>query len=104
MKGHLEQHDHTLDTLGIAGFTYADLYDASRLRDLTLVFDRSAQEKDPDLFEAFQTYRNCLGAGMAPEHISDILVKMAPLVGEFVAWLFHVEAERARQIDRKSVV
>ncbi len=97
MKGHLE-NNNPLTTLGIAGFNYADLYDPSRLRDLTLIFDRASQEKDPDLFEEFQTYRNCGGAGMSPEHISELLVKMAPLVGEFVAWLFHVESSRCEQM------
>jgi len=99
MNGHLEKHDAALTELGIAGFSYADLYEPSRLRDLTLAFDRCAQEKNPDLFEAFQTYRNCGGEGMAPEHISDLLVRMAPLVGEFVAGLFGVEAARAGQMD-----
>jgi len=99
MKGHLEKHDDTLDELGIAGFTYAELYDPSRLRDLTLAFDRDAQEKDPDLFEAFQTYRNCHGDGLPPERISDLLVQMAPLVGGFVAKLFHAESARNQQIE-----
>ena len=97
MKGHFEKHNE-LTTLGIAGFSYADLYDPSRLRDLTLVFDRASQEKDPDLFEAFQTYRNCYGEGMSPVRISDLLVKMAPMVGEFVAWLFNVESSRCEQM------
>ena len=97
MKVHLEKHDN-LATLGIAGFSYADLYEPSRLRDLTLVFDRAVQEKDPDLFEEFQTYRNCRGEGMSPAHISDLLVKMAPMVGEFIAWLFHVESSRCGQM------
>ena len=97
MIGHLEKNEK-LETLGIAGFTYADLYEPSRLRDLTLIFDRASQEKDPDLFEEFQTYRNCRGEGMAPEHVSDLLVKMAPLVGEFIAWLFNVESSRCEQM------
>jgi len=99
MKGHLEKNDDNLETLGIGGFTYADLYEPSRLRDLTLAFDRDAQGQDPDLFEAFQTYRNCQGEGLSPERVSDLLVKMAPLVGEFVAKLFNVEATRAKQME-----
>jgi NADPH-dependent glutamate synthase beta subunit-like oxidoreductase/NAD(P)H-flavin reductase len=90
------QHD-TLTELGIAGFRYADLYNPSRLRDLTLAFDRHAQAQNPDLFEAFQAYRACRGDGMAPEQVSDLLVKMAPFVGEFVAKLFGVEAEWTAQ-------
>ena len=97
MNGHLPKHDDILAELGIAGFSYADLYEPSRLRDLTLAFDRSAQQKDPDLFEAFQTYRNCRGEGMAAEHISGLLVNMAPLVGAFVAELFKVETLRNAQ-------
>jgi hypothetical protein len=36
---------HTL-TLGIPGFTYADLYDAARLTDLLDVFDGSIKKHD----------------------------------------------------------
>ena len=88
--------DHNL-TLGIQGFSYADLYKPSRLADLINVFDSNLNERDPGLHSEYQTYKNTLGKEMTPQAISDLLVRLAPRVGEFVARLFHVEAEHASQ-------
>ncbi|MBI4006200.1 MAG: pyridine nucleotide-disulfide oxidoreductase [Gammaproteobacteria bacterium] len=84
-------------TLGIPGFTYADLYQPSRLHDLLHAFDISVKQIDPALFAGYQAYRNCLGEGMAPQAISDLLVRMAPLIGQFIARLFQIEGEHAAQ-------
>jgi NADPH-dependent glutamate synthase beta subunit-like oxidoreductase/NAD(P)H-flavin reductase len=80
--------------LGIPGFTYADLYQPARLQALLERFDESVRIAQPELFAAFQAYRACGGEGMPPEQISDLLVRMAPQVGAFVARLFQVERER----------
>ena len=84
--------------LGISGFRYADLYDPKRLKDLLAVFEQDVNEQDPALFAEFESYRASQGQGMKPEAISDLLVRMAPYVGAFVARLFDVSAERERQI------
>ncbi|MGR9116403.1 MAG: pyridine nucleotide-disulfide oxidoreductase [Gammaproteobacteria bacterium] len=96
---HQENNDTSL-TLGIPGFEYADLYDPGRLSELLAVFDRSVQHQDSRLFGEFERYRSCQGEGMNPVEISELLVKMAPLVGKFVAHLFNVDAIRTQQIDR----
>ncbi|MDD5035888.1 MAG: hypothetical protein PHE55_14155, partial [Methylococcaceae bacterium] len=96
-KEQFESYDAIHPSLGLPGFAYGDLYSPSRLRDLTLAFDRETQRQDPALFGEFQVYRQCQGEGMSPEAISDLLVRMAPWVGEFVARLFQVESTRARQ-------
>ncbi|MGR9101344.1 MAG: pyridine nucleotide-disulfide oxidoreductase, partial [Gammaproteobacteria bacterium] len=83
--------------LGIPGFSYPDLHDPHRLRDLTAVFDRGVEQADKDLFAAFQAYRACAGEDMAPERISELLVEMAPHVGHFIARLFNIEAAHAEQ-------
>ena len=93
---HQIAEDHNL-TLGIQGFSYADLYKPARLADLLNIFDATLKELDSGLFAEYQAYKITLGKEMAPQAISDLLVRLAPLVGEFVARLFHVEAERARQ-------
>ncbi|SMF95846.1 NADPH-dependent glutamate synthase beta chain [Methylomagnum ishizawai] len=85
-------------TLGLPGYTYADLYDPARLAALSADFDAQVQAGQPELFAEFAQYRASHGAGMKPEQISDLLVRMAPEVGGFVARLFGVEAERAAQI------
>ncbi|MDV3243243.1 MAG: pyridine nucleotide-disulfide oxidoreductase, partial [Methylocaldum sp.] len=86
-------------TLGISGFNYADLYEPERLKDLSDVFDATVRNHDPALFAEFERYRACQGEGMPPEKISDVLVKMAPYVGTFVARLFGVSSERDTQIQ-----
>lgn len=83
--------------LGIAGFEYGDLYDPSRLAELLGLFDRSVHHHDPELFAEYERYRVGQGQDMDPAHISELLVKMAPLVGQFVAHLFNVEENRAQQ-------
>jgi NADPH-dependent glutamate synthase beta subunit-like oxidoreductase/NAD(P)H-flavin reductase len=83
--------------LGISGYTYADLHQPLRLRDLQKTFEDSVQQHDEDLFTEFQKYQSCQGENMPPQIISDLLVRMAPYVGKFVATLFQVEDEVAAQ-------
>jgi NADPH-dependent glutamate synthase beta subunit-like oxidoreductase/NAD(P)H-flavin reductase len=89
--------DSTLN-LGLPGYTYADLYNAARLHDLTAAFDAEVKAAHPELFAEFEQYRACRGEGMKPEAVSGLLVRMAPEVGGFVARLFGVEDQRAAQI------
>jgi NADPH-dependent glutamate synthase beta subunit-like oxidoreductase/NAD(P)H-flavin reductase len=90
----MDQNDFTL---GIPGFTYPDLYDARRLNDLLEAFDASVKRHAPELFEKFTAYRQCQGEGMAVEAVSDLLVRMGPYVGRFVATLFGVEEAHQAQ-------
>jgi NADPH-dependent glutamate synthase beta subunit-like oxidoreductase/NAD(P)H-flavin reductase len=85
--------------LGLPGYSYPDLYDPARLDDLTAAFDAEVQSVNPELYAAFERYRACQGVGMKPEDVSDVLVRMAPELGGFVARLFGVEADRSRQIE-----
>ena len=50
--------------LGIDGFTYADLYDAAKLRDLLDAFDRWFAETAPGPRAQFEAYRASKGEGM----------------------------------------
>ncbi|HWP00918.1 MAG TPA: FAD-dependent oxidoreductase [Methylococcus sp.] len=87
----------TLD-LGIPGFTYRDLHEPERLKDLLATFDAWLRERDSELFVAFQQYRESEGKEMSPEAVSDLLVRVAPHVGAFLARLFRVEAVREAQM------
>ena len=83
--------------LGIPGFTYADLYNSERLKDLLEVFDASVQHHDAGLYDKFAAYRKNQGEGLKPEEISDLLVNMGPYVGQFVAKLFNVSEQHQSQ-------
>jgi len=87
-------------TLGIAGFSYADLYNTNRLNDLLTTFDESLKYHDADLFDAYLSYRNTKGENLSPEQQSQLLVQVAPYVGKFVAKLFNVENEHQAQKSR----
>jgi NADPH-dependent glutamate synthase beta subunit-like oxidoreductase/NAD(P)H-flavin reductase len=74
--------------LGIAGFTYGDLYQPERLKAL---FDRWHEElsaHDGPLAARYDAYRG--GAELSPQELSDLLVTLAPTVSRFVARLFDV--------------
>lgn len=81
-------------TLGIPGFTYADLFDARRLDALMQHFEAEVGEQAPEVLARFSQYRQCRGEGMSPEAVSEALTEMAPFVGAFLARLFDVEGER----------
>ncbi len=83
--------------LGFEGFDYADLHEPAQLAALLDVFDREAAANHPKLFKEFNNYRENHGADLTPEQISDLLVRMAPLVGDFVARLFNVTDVRSAQ-------
>jgi hypothetical protein len=85
--------------LGIDGFSYADLYDAAKLRELLDVFDRWFGETAPGPRAQFEAYRSSKGAGMTPLQRSEALIAAAPFVGRFVGKLFGVEEELERFRD-----
>ena len=77
--------------LGIAGFTYADLHVAARLRDLDEVFCRQVAAADPAFWAEWDTYRADPDAPRTPQQKSELIVRMAPHVSRFIATLFKVE-------------
>src|SRR5262245_57592980 len=84
-------------TLGISGFRYEDLHEPEGLRRLHETFVGELAARHADLHREYRDYRTSLGEGMAPTAVSDLLVRLAPHVGEFVARLFGVAAVRERQ-------
>ena len=84
-------------TLGIAGFRYEDLSKPEGLKRLHDTFVAELAATFAGLHREYQDYRSCLGEGMTPVAVSDLLVRLAPRVGEFVARLFGVSAERECQ-------
>ncbi len=72
--------------LGIDGFTFADLYQPRRLRDLHAAFWRHADGADPGLRAAFEA-----SATASPGEESEILIRTSAVLGAFVARLFAIE-------------
>ncbi|HEX8163280.1 MAG TPA: FAD-dependent oxidoreductase [Pyrinomonadaceae bacterium] len=81
--------------LGIDGFTYRDLYDPARLRELTARFQAELEREDAALHAALAEYTRARGANLKGTRAeSDLLVAAAPHLSRFVARLFRAEAER----------
>ena len=56
--------DATALKLGIPGFSYADLYEPAKLKELADLFDAEVKKADPELFAAFDAYRKKKGEGL----------------------------------------
>jgi len=61
------------------------------------VFDASVARHDSQLHSEFDAYRQNQGEGLSAEQISDLLVRMGPYVGQFVAKLFNVSEQHQDQ-------
>ena len=96
---------NTIVKLGIDGFQYADLYDYARLQDLAGAFDTFLQQREPDLFKRFDSYRIGVQSGIAaggltgPEE-SALLIAAGRELGIFVAQLFGTEAGVGSLVNR----
>jgi NADPH-dependent glutamate synthase beta subunit-like oxidoreductase/NAD(P)H-flavin reductase len=86
--------------LGIADFTYADLYRPERLATLAEIFYLALEDEDGELAGAFSRYRGNRGVGWSERDESNLLVRVAPHLGAFVARLFGVEREREASMSR----
>jgi NADPH-dependent glutamate synthase beta subunit-like oxidoreductase/NAD(P)H-flavin reductase len=91
--------------LGIDGFTYHDLYDYERLKELALAFDRFVDEQDAELFTRFDTYRHKVqsgepNGGLSEPEESAVLIGVARFQAAFVTQLFHIEPNVTAQHAR----
>ena len=82
--------------LGVPGYSYSDLYDPLRLKDLFTDFKRSLEQTNSEIYAEYLAYHDCQGEGMSPEAISDVLVKTSPFVSDFISRLFQVETEQKK--------
>ena len=86
--------------LGIDGFSYSDLYDDSRLHDLSSAFDKYLAEHDAALFARFDAYRASAqkgtpNGGLTPPEESALLIDAGAVLGRFVARMFGIESGAA---------
>ena len=81
--------------LNIRGFSYADLYEPTRLRELAEAFYNELESENPVLHTALMQYIAARGAGYEQKIESKILTDAAPYLSDFIARLFNIEPERA---------
>ena len=76
-------------SLGIAGFTFADLYEPRRLSDLHRAFWNFAADRDPDIAARFATLDD---ASLPAPQVSERLIEVAAILGDFMAVLFDIQS------------
>src|SRR6185436_1135526 len=82
-------------TLGVPGYTFADLHDPEQLSSLYERFCEEAAAADPDLWRDWDAYRQAPDAPRPPLALSNLLIAMAPHVSRFVRRLFDGDAPAA---------
>src|SRR5947209_4535819 len=80
--------------LGIDGFTFADLFDAVRLKDLAERFYADVADREPVLSAALNKYIAARGENYDRKVESKILTDAAPFLSDFIARLFNVSDEK----------
>ena len=73
--------------LGIAGFTFADLYEPRRLGDLHQAFWTFANDCKPGIAERFHSAAD---PSQPKPQTSEVLIEVAGVVGDFIARLFGI--------------
>ena len=81
--------------LGITGFTFADLFDAVKLKELAETFYAEVGQKDDVLYTALTKYIAAKGQGFERKVASKILTDSAPFLSDFIARLFKIDRERS---------
>jgi NAD(P)H-flavin reductase/NADPH-dependent glutamate synthase beta subunit-like oxidoreductase len=76
---------------GISGFAYPDLYKPERLKELLDVFDCDLAAANPELFAAWDDYRNHPEKTRTAPEISALLVAVAGHVSTFLTKLFVIQ-------------
>lgn len=82
--------------LGVPGFSFADLYQPRRLRDLHDAFWKFAAACAPDLAAKFAALHE--GAPTRPQ-TSEVLIEVAGVLGDFLAVLFDIRSDADRLSD-----
>jgi NADPH-dependent glutamate synthase beta subunit-like oxidoreductase/NAD(P)H-flavin reductase len=81
----------TMSSLGVPGYSYADLYDPERLSSLYERFCEQVRADNPALWIEWDSYRRDPDAPRPPVALSNLLIAMAPHVSRFVTRLFDVD-------------
>src|SRR5262245_43045596 len=79
------------NSLGVSGYSFADLHDPERLSSLYERFCEQVAADDPALWRDWDAYRQAPDAPRPPVALSNLLVAMAPHVSRFLVRLFDVD-------------
>ena len=77
--------------LGLPGFTFADLHQPAKLRELYEQFVTQVKATEPELWAQWEQYRE-VPESLGPVARGNLVVAMAPHVSRFVSLLFSVGA------------
>ena len=88
--------------LGVPGFKYADLNRVRRLEALDAAFLAALRDADAALAAELDAYRAAAGAGIAQAEESELLLRVAPHVGAFVARLFRIDDDYTRALRARA--
>ncbi len=80
--------------LGIVGYSYSDLYDARKLKEIAEKFYAEIEEADPVLHDALIKYIEVRGENYESRVESKILTDSAPYLSDFIARMFNISHER----------
>jgi len=86
--------------LGVPGFKYADLNRVRRIESLDRAFFAELHKNDPDLASDFRAYRDSGGTDRDRLREAELLLRVAPYAGAFLARLFRIEDERQILCDK----
>ena len=89
--------------LGIAGFSFSDLFDPVKLHELADRFYAEVEQREPVLHNALAKYIAARGVGFERRVESKILTDAAPFLSDFIARLFKITGERD-QLEREITV
>ena len=86
--------------LGVPGFKYADLNRVRRVEALDRAFLAEIHNADPVLAADFILYRDSGGKDRDKLQESNLLIKVAPHIGSFIARLFHIDKQHNELCER----
>lgn len=75
------------------GYKFEDLFEASKLKELTDKFYSFYKSTDTASFEKFEKYRDTKGAGFTEIEISNIIIESGRFLDDFIVDLFGISAE-----------
>jgi NADPH-dependent glutamate synthase beta subunit-like oxidoreductase/NAD(P)H-flavin reductase len=79
--------------LGIDGFTFADLFDAAKIKSLADKFYYEVEKEEPLLGDALKKYIAARAIGFEKRVESKLLTDAAPYLSDFIARLFKIKGD-----------